>query len=58
MIKTVRTWTLPKRRFFVGVDKELTGKPAKVKQPKRGFFDEFLKLWETQADIIIRNMER
>lgn len=58
MINIVRTRAFwPVRRFFVGFEKEEAPKPAIEEKPKSGFFDEFLKMWEVQADLVVRNIE-
>lgn len=59
MINTVRAWTYkPSRRFFVGLDREESPKQARVERQKPRFFEDFLKLWESHADLIVRNIQR
>ena len=59
MINTVRPWTrLPSRRFFVAIDREERNdrRHANDAQPKVGFFESFFRMWETQMDLVVRNL--
>lgn len=57
MINTVRIWTRkPARPFFAAIERE--EKPAQRKEvvPREGFFTSFFKMWENQANLVIRNL--
>ena len=57
MINTVRIWTRkPARPFFAAIESEETPRQSKEAAPKVGFFTSFFKMWENQADLVIRNM--
>jgi len=57
MINTVRIWTRkPARPFFAAIENEEKPRRSKETSPKVGFFSSFFKMWENQADLVIRNL--
>ena len=57
MINTVRIWTRkPARPFFAAIEKEEKSAERKEVAKREGFFEGFFKMWESQANMAIRNM--
>lgn len=57
MINTVRIWTRkPARPFFAAIEREEKTAPRKEVVEREGFFQCFFKMWENQANLVIRNL--
>ena len=57
MINSVRIWTRkPARPFFAAIEKEEKSAPRKEASEREGFFQSFFKMWENQANLVIRNL--
>lgn len=57
MINTVRLWTRkPSRSYVISIEKNENSVPRKESAKKVGFLEGFFKMWENQADLMIRNM--
>ena len=60
MINVVRTWT--RKPSAVSQTAMNRTKPAGVTQkeakPRIGFFESFYRMWETQADLVVRNINK
>lgn len=54
MIHTIRTRL--KRRTLGAVNLNLTKPKIEESAPRRGFFNGFFKMWEHQADLVVRNI--
>lgn len=59
MINTVRTWTRKPSQAFAATN-QAERKQEKVQEakPRVGFFKSFYQMWETQADLVVRNINR
>lgn len=58
MINTVRIWTRkPARSFFTAFEKEGKSPVRKEAKPREGFFESFFKMWESQAEMVVRNLK-
>jgi len=61
MIVPIKQWTMVRPLVVASrarrVQKSLTTEVSETK-PKEGFFVQFAKMWEHQADIALRNIDR
>ena len=60
MINTVRTWTRkPSRVSQAAMNQtEQSRETVREAKPRVGFFESFFRMWETQADLVVRNINR
>lgn len=57
MINTVRIWTRkPARSFFAAIEREEKIAPLEEVVEREGFFQSFFKMWENQANLVVRNL--
>lgn len=57
MINSVRIWTRkPAQAITAAVEKEEKGAPRKEANKRVGFFESYFRMWENQADMVIRNL--
>jgi len=60
MINTVRTWTRKPSQVLNAATNQAERKQEIVREakPRVGFFQSFFQMWETQADLVVRNINR
>ncbi|MCC7230817.1 MAG: hypothetical protein IT203_10520 [Fimbriimonadaceae bacterium] len=57
MINTVRIWTRKPSLAKTAANEKCEGKPKAGKEATPGFFESFFKMWENQANMVIRGMD-